>query len=579
MVIDTNALEIKLKAHYTSASDWQKRRHNDWKENYELYRDKVIVNRLIQRQSVNIPLMKETIRTILAHVDDAPSIFFENLSNNKQKEIFFNELWDYHFKEDKLELKDIVDKKQVCLYGISSKRLLVENGRIATEILDSYDIVFDRYTDPTDIDATNMATIVRHIYRTLSSLEKNPFYDKGALNELRTFYATEKGIIKATENVESLTAKNQRAQDMGSPDVNNPEVGEIYVELNHYYVRLWNEDVKEMEYFFVVKAEDKILMTKPLEEVLGETSDHYWKNHLPIITWGDDIERNDIYPDGVADIIRTPNKIANAWFSQLVENRTLRSFGMNFYDNTADTGFVPQTWTPTPWGWYPLPGKPDDIVKRVDIPDLKDSMEELSFLIGLVERATATSSQEKGQTSQGSVTLGEVKLAIEKATERITSMAKFYRLANEEYAIKWSKLVESNADILDGVKLFKKSAKVNFFEKQINPKDWKDELGYRVRVVNTAQKEQDDLKQLEKLSAVSQKFPDNVPLNEIIQEKMLNIVNLSTDERKRVLNFEKEKTRAVPVDANAALGQETIGPGMIAGAMPVGNKPAIAVNQ
>ena len=44
---------------------WRERRHQQWTENYQLYRDTVITNRLTQRQSVNVPLIKATIRTLL----------------------------------------------------------------------------------------------------------------------------------------------------------------------------------------------------------------------------------------------------------------------------------------------------------------------------------------------------------------------------------------------------------------------------------------------------------------------------------------------------------------------------------
>ena len=50
------------------------RKHVDWEDNYLLYRNKVKTNRLTQRQAVNIPLMKETIKTMLYRIDDAPNI-------------------------------------------------------------------------------------------------------------------------------------------------------------------------------------------------------------------------------------------------------------------------------------------------------------------------------------------------------------------------------------------------------------------------------------------------------------------------------------------------------------------------
>ncbi|NCN28251.1 hypothetical protein GW915_11830, partial [bacterium] len=76
--IDLNVLSTTLEKNRQSAFDFQKRRHDDWLENYQLYRDKVVINRLTQRQSVNVPLMKETIKTLLARIDDAPDVFFDD---------------------------------------------------------------------------------------------------------------------------------------------------------------------------------------------------------------------------------------------------------------------------------------------------------------------------------------------------------------------------------------------------------------------------------------------------------------------------------------------------------------------
>ena len=76
---------------------YQERRHPDWRESYSLYRDKVITNRLTQRQSVNVPLMKESIRTLLSKTDEFPELYFESLSGDKQKEIFINAYWEWWY--------------------------------------------------------------------------------------------------------------------------------------------------------------------------------------------------------------------------------------------------------------------------------------------------------------------------------------------------------------------------------------------------------------------------------------------------------------------------------------------------
>src|SRR5258708_375241 len=146
--IDHDLLKDKLHRNKQDGFFFQRRRHPQWTENYELYRDTVIVNRLTQRQSVNIPLMKETVKTILAGIDDDSKIEFEELDNDEQKQIFFNEYWNWTQDLNKLELKDIVDKKQVLLYGRSFWKMNIVDGAFNCEVLDPQDVLVDRYSDP-----------------------------------------------------------------------------------------------------------------------------------------------------------------------------------------------------------------------------------------------------------------------------------------------------------------------------------------------------------------------------------------------------------------------------------------------
>ena len=540
--MDQATLITKLNTNKDAAFKFQQRRHSDWNENYTLYRDKVIINRLTQRQSVNIPLIKETLRTILAQTDDAPDLFFEELSNDKQKEIFLNEYFLKNAQDNKLEIKDIVDKKQEYLYGRTFKKLNVVDGAPYVEILDPYDILVDRYADPADLD-TAQFIIHQHIFRILREIENNPLYDQGAIAKLKIFYATEGGLIKSGENAQSLAEKNQRMETMGDVDITNPLLGEVYVELNEHYIKLWDEAKKKFEIHLVTTcsgAGTEILLDKPLEEIIGKTKDNYWQNHYPILSWADDVERSDIWSDGVADIVRTPNKILNAWFSQLVENRTLRNFGMNYYDSTLK-GFVPPTFEPKPFGWYPLPGKPNEVFQKVDIPNLLESLDEMTFLIQLVEKAVGATANIKGVSEKKQITLGEVQIMLGKAMERMSEIAKFYKLSWKEFGEKWVKLVEAQNDNLQSVKLYKKSFKGNYFEKEISPNDWKSEVGYRVKVTSSAEQEQETIQVIQKLNAIIAQMPNNSPLLEIYHKKLLDLGGLNADEMREVLDYEKQK--------------------------------------
>src|ERR1044071_6889514 len=141
-----------LKLNLESDRKFRERRHPQWTDNYTLYRDTVIVSRLTHRQSVNFPLMKESIRTILSGIDDPPDNYYENLDNDKQKELFMNEYWKWVFDQNKLEIKDIIDKKQVLLYGRSFLKLNIVNGQFYVEVLDPQDVLVDRCVDPADIE-------------------------------------------------------------------------------------------------------------------------------------------------------------------------------------------------------------------------------------------------------------------------------------------------------------------------------------------------------------------------------------------------------------------------------------------
>ncbi len=543
--INTEFLKDKLHRNKQGDFDFQRRRHPQWTENYELYRDTVIVNRLTQRQSVNIPLMKETVKTILAGIDDDSKIEYEELDNDEQKQIFFNEYWTWTADQNKLELKDVVDKKQVLLYGRSFWKMNIVDGAFYSEVIDPQDILVDRYCDPTDIE-TAQHLIHQHIFRNLKDVQNNPLYDQQAVQRIGMQYATEGGLIKAAENTQSMIEKNQRMKDMGDVYADFPEVGETIIELNEHYVKLWDEEKKEFVLHLVTMADQEILLNKPLKEILNI-------DFFPFVTWADDLERTDFWSDAWGDVVRTPNKILNAYFSQMVENRTMRNFGMNYYDSTMQ-GFVPQSFEPQPWGWVPIPvpegKKIADVFQKVDIPDLgRDSLDEMQFIIDLVERATAATDIQKGEPNKDEITLGEVKLLAANAQQRISSMSKFYRQARREFGDKWQRMVTANSDKLKPVKVFKKSYKGKMFSQDISPKDWKSEVGYNVRVVNSSEQDQKNLDTVQKLGAIKQLYPHNIPLARILEEKLLDVANVSPEQKKEVMDFEKQAAKQAQAQA------------------------------
>jgi hypothetical protein len=532
-----------LKLNKESGYNYRERRQSDWDENYQLYRDKVVINRLTQRQSVNLPIMKMGIQTLLKDVDDMPVLYFENLDNDKQAEVFKNEYWKYTSVENKMEINDIVDKKQQFLYGRSYDQWQIIDGKIKQTIQDPRDILVDRYSDPTDLNSSRFL-IHTHIFVPLSYLEGNSDYDQEAVARLKVWYGTESGLIKQASNQKMLTEKNKKMADMGLSDVYSPILGETYVELTLHFV--YRPDGKDEQLYLFVEVDDmEILMKKPLEEVIGKTKDNFWQNHFPYVSWAGDVERQDWYSDGVADIMRTPNKVLNSWFSQLVENRTLRNFGMNYYDSTLE-GFNPQTFEARPFGWYPLPGKPADVFQKVDIPDLSESLDEMKFLIEMTERGTGATSTQQGVQTERQITLGEVQLALGEAKERIKGLSKFYTQAWKDRGLIFEKLIEAAPEKLDAVKIHKEGRNTqDIYTREISPKDWMTKSGYRCKVWSQDEKKVQDMDSLQKLQVAKAIMPMNPKLAEIQKRKILEFADLSPDDINAVMEIEQQQQEAM----------------------------------
>lgn len=531
-----------IRKHKESAAEFQERRRPDWNENYSLYRDKVITNRLTQRQTVNVPLMKSAMTTLIKEIDELPLLYFDNLDNDEQKEIFYNEYWSESAKFNKHATKDIVDKKQAFLCGRTFKKQNIVNGRHVYEIVDTQNMLVDRFVDPTNID-TARCIIQKGIYRPVSQLERDETLSKSAIGKIKQYFATQEGLIKAEENFEEAVDAAQRWENLGLEDVWNPALGETYLELWEVYLKQYDEDLGEEVFYLYTVADietlDEPLKAEKLCDVLGHTEDNFWYDHTPFTSWATDPEHLDFWSDGPADIIRGANKIANSMYSQLLENRQLRNFNMNYYDST-NKDFSPQTFIAEPWGWYPMPGNPKDIVMPVPVADLSESLDELEFVLNLAKEAVAATSTSQGAV-ETNVTLGEVQLALQNAQERVRHISVFYTEAWEDFGRKYIKLLEGNSHLLDPIKVTKKGRQGRRnYTRIISPEDWVSKSGYRVDVKMLGDKQAEDVEQLQKLNFSKNLMPANPALDEIMKKKSLEFAGLGMNEIKTIMDAERQ---------------------------------------
>jgi len=555
--INPNAdLLEKLRINKEGSTKFRERRQPDWTENYTLYRDKIQLNRLTQRQSVNIPLIKATVKTLLKDIDDAPMLYFSNLDNNDQAEVFYNEYWKYNSQMNQLVIKDIVDKRQVLLFGRSFKFMNIIDGNFQWEVVDPQDVLVDRYVDPANIDTARFV-IREHIYKPLSSLATNPKYDKAAVKRLQEFMSTEAGLLKAEENGRDWVDKQARMAALGVVDTFSPILGETYVELNDFYIFEFNKKTGKDEITYITTAEAmEVIYSAPLQTCVGPTQDNFWQTHYPCTTWGEETERTDFWNDGVCDPLRPLNKILNAFFSQRVENRTLRSFGMNYYNSSlTEEGFLPQTFEPVPWGWYPIPagesGKLGDQIMRVDVPDLSDVEKDMQFILGIAQQVSAATNTQQGVKDPGAtITLGQVQLMLANAKERVKSMAVYYNASWEDFGLKYVKMLEATGDLLSPVIINKKGRLTKkYYAKQITPEMWYSKAGHKVEVRMKEDVQSQTADSLQKLQYSKTLMPMNMALDNIIKQKSLEFADLNSSEMEEVMKEDELQMKQMSADA------------------------------
>lgn len=511
---------------------FRERRHQQWTDSYLLDRDTVITNRLTQRQSVNVPLMKATRKTLLAK-SEPQDIYFENLDNDGQKELLFNEWWKHVAERSRLEMLGEIDEKQEFLYGRSFWKLNILSGRLCLEIIDPQDVLVDRYVNPWDLESARRITHTG-IYATLSDIERNAMFDQKVVDELKVFFSSPTGLVAAGQNAQMAADKAQRLQDLGVSDVMTPILGETYVELNECQMKVWDSKTQEDVVHVVVTAQgNKILMDKSLRDILG-INEYTW------VTWASDPDRTDFWSDGIADIVRVPNQILNVYFSQLIENGILRGYGMNFYDATAKEGWSPVGYSPAPFGFYGLPGDPNKVLHHIEVPELASHLEEMTMIQQMVESATAATAIEKGDSEQGVKTLGEIQLLAQKAEARNKAKDKFLKQRDLDLGNKVQLLVNANPDLLEDVTLHKKSASGKFYPRTLKSKELVSKSGYRCRVTQKAQKDADALQSIQKIKIIAEQFPGNMPLQMILKKKMLDFGDLTPEEKQEVMDFQDQ---------------------------------------
>jgi hypothetical protein len=545
--MENNILVDQHKKEKEESIKFKERRFRQWDENYYLYRDKIITNRLTQRQAVNIPIIRESLQTWISKIDEAPMLQFETRGvDNKSKdgEIVLNELWNYYFDKLKLDILDNMEKKVVGLQGRGFKKWGFAKNEIFCDLIDPYDIDIDPRSNPLDLESADWV-IHKNIFRPLRNILANKNYSTSAKNELKSYLDTKQGLLIAANSREEYEARNQRLLTLGVSNFDEYRASDVMVEINESYKKVWSEEEKRfVRHLIVIAADSVVLLDKPLKEAIGIEK-------LPIVTWASDPDLNDIWSDGIADNVRTVNKVTNMYFSQDLENRTYRNFGMYFFD-TMNGKFTPRSFDPKPFGMYGVPGKPSDVVEQMRIEPLNDTAQQIEMLKTMIQSSVAQTPTERGVSTDNNQTLGEVQLQFQQSQTRNEVVAKNYRRAWKESGEIFYQLLNANSS--GSITLYKQAPDGSYQKKEVFPTDWKNPAGYECRVVLKEEQDKTNDFDLKKLAYIKQSFATNPVAIKLAHKKELELLDWTQDEIDQVTQFEEQSMQqqpmGMPVDPN-----------------------------
>lgn len=505
------------------SSKFKERRYSQWNENYSLYRDKVNLNRLTQRQPINTPIIRESIMSWMSKIDESPKLSFEargRENKDKDGEIVVNELYKYYYDKNKLDILDNISKKTVGLQGRSFIKVSMISGEPVFDLIDPYDIEIDPRVNPLDIETASYI-IHTHIYRSLKEILASKKYSQDAKNELKIYLDTKRGVIQSGKTSEAYDSKKERLENLGVTNFNEYGAQDVLVEINESYKLIWNSEKSQFERHIITIAADAVVLSDvTLEEGLGIT-------RVPIVTWASDPDAIDFWSDGIADCVRTYNKLTNIYLSQDIENRTYANFKMYFY-NTMNGTFTPRAFDAKPFGFYGVPGNPSEIIKEMDIRPLPDTANQITWLKNQIQSSIAQTPLERGVKEAGEQTLGQVQLSLQKSSQMNQVVSKNYRAAWKEIGKLWYELMEKNAK--GAITLFKKGSDGKYFSKDIFPVNWKSPSGYEVKVEVEAEKSAADDFDLKKIQYIKNSFMNNPNAVLLAKKKELEVVGLFTPE-------------------------------------------------
>lgn len=510
------------------ARNYKQGKTKNWKINEDLYYGRKI-NLEYARANVDLGLMQSHVHTILSKID-APKIFkFTKRKDSQLNRVNkLNALRAYDQQRDNWDIKDLVGKKQVIIYGrcINSyyAESTEEDGYVPhNDPVDVYDFLIDPSANGIDIES---AEFLGDYGVTLSrqDIEKGIKSGKYLKAEAKTLL--EGGGTATTWNQEE-TNKINRTQD-----TNVWQVQKEMSNKNKFKFWRWGTTYEGQRYYLLLSPTGgTAIRVEPIEDMFGSKMWWYW-------TYAAFPDLTEFWTPSFCDYVREPFMAQAISINQMLDNAEQ----INKPQKVANVGMIENMAELKYRREGIIKVKKDFDVQRayqtVNTPSISTPIEVYNLLDKIQEKSSGVTAGAQGAADNGNGAKATIYQGNEaNAADRFGYLDKSISFGHKRLAKLWEWGVRDwlkkkiAIDILgpDGVQLEEVSRKDIF---------WKDDqFGVMVEASNaelmlSVQDKKDKLAFLDKQASL----PDGVQNNKKAYEMQASIVGFAEEEIRQLMD-------------------------------------------
>lgn len=401
-------------------------RVKDWQKNEDLYLGKT-KPALKGRFNVPLPIMSGFIDTMLAEIQERPSLMFEHTKDSdilKAKKV--TSMWelDSDSKHANWPRKNEDAKKIASLYGFAGFKVYSESDpkyKHHLDLIDPYDFIFEPLggANLEDHKVTGQDNVFRSEYQL-----KSGSYDVSQVDKLvsaqsdATYSKTEIAYRNKVNRFAALGLDGNFTNNAGDRLFRLAELCTVY-EGERYYV-------------FVEPSTKIWVKVKKLKDM-------YESNLWPFVAFHPYRDAFNFLSKAPADDLRPAVEAMNIIFNQALENRQKLNWGQRAYDSSVFTDPQQLEWRPD--GLVEAKARENGVSIRDGIfefqtPEIRGNLDMMAFMDNFVGQKMGITASAQGATNtdaKASVYFGDMK----QVAKRMSLQSRSYSEMIEQMGIRY----------------------------------------------------------------------------------------------------------------------------------------------